>query len=302
VSISQQNYFNRRWDTAKQSEQIRTMKNKFLFLAAAMFAALTFAACDPANPGGDDDGGGGGNTGKMIEKITFKDEDVGITLTYDDEERVVKLFYGEGTDHMQINLEYFSDRVVLSDSDDWVATAALVGGKITEMTEEDDQPGDFYDFSYNGDRLASHSEPYANYIATWTDGNVTKVVNAGPLVPEPGTSYTVYTELFEYTSYDNEANLDLNHCPNPMSELWGDNDVFLTWTNLMGARCKNLVSKITSSVQHPEEGQYVRSVNEFSYTFDKEGYVTKIVRAYKYYGQDGTLSDQGAETYEITYK
>ncbi len=287
------------------------MRNKLLFLVAAAFAAMTLPSCDPANPGDDDEGAGDGDkTGKVIAKITVPGEGGGELIpTYDEQGRVV------GLNIFDLAFAYHSDKVVItatgeSSTDgggvqpfDYSATAALTGGKITSVTEDDDGPDEVYGFTYNGDRLATHFDERDTYTATWTGDNVTKVVSSASN-PVPGIYQTVYTEVFEYTSYANDANIDLNTCLLSMSELWGDNDIFLTWTNLMGARCKNLVSKITTTAKPHEQEPQMYTVFEYAYTVDKDGRVTKIVSTHKHYRPDGTLiaDETDTGTIEITYK
>lgn len=238
----------------------------FLFVAAF---TLVFASCSKDDSPGDGGTGPGnpGSKGKRVSKVVLdygNGEVETRTFFYNEEgglEKAALSFYNghsrsasEQT-YTRVNDNLVIDYVEYEGSNNERKTASCklnAEGYVTSITSPDNET---MMFTYRDGYLATCTEPDADtYSFSWQDGNLVKVVSEDD------------TEIITYTEDINNMNIDMLdfYEVGPFDEL----SVFTS--GYFGKRNKNLVKMISSG------NEQVGNSVEYTYKFDREGYVTSF--------------------------
>lgn len=261
---------------------------------------LAFALCIGFTSCGDDEGDGknGENAGTDnvfpadTKKLSSIEDEYNskVTFTYDGNKLVTVKDGSEQT----ITFTYSGNTVVMksvyrNETETYTLNIGSNGfindGTIEYVGEDGSKDRGALTCKYNGDYLIeiemSDNESSDNYKITWTDGNITKVVNRYEEVNypvEPSTYTSKYTTEANVAglSFFEEAGVD-------MDEL-----EYAYYAGLLGKSTKNLLKS-----QDDGDG-YVYS---YSYEFNADKYPTKITDSYSY---NGSSSSSSSKT--LTYK
>lgn len=210
---------------------------------------------------------------RLVKNITFgesgaaKWDYMSITCKYDKDNKINSLLInyeaeddGE-TDTFEVTIQYYKDKINIVESyeEDHYAEEILLTpfGYI--------KSDDAYEFFYNEEGFLQKTN-YENKVENkyhWEDGNMTRIIHQDY---NPDTDFT----QINYSTYKNNANIDLNTFAMALLEGYGDELVIYRILNLLGKSSKNLIE----SASYYDKGEESGSTT-FSYTFDKEGYPAK---------------------------
>ena len=266
-------------------------KSNFLVAMFAMVLFIGFTSC------GEDDENNGENagTGNVFPEGTkrlasINDSYETATFTYDGDKLVsVK----EGNEQI-ITFNYTGNTVVMTSvyRDEKEIYTLNIGsngfatsGSVKFIDSDGSEDNGSFTFKYDGDYLTAIETTgdygYDNYKLTWSDGNITKVVNESKEDSYPITTNT-YTSI--YDTKINTAGLSF------FEEVGTDVDdlEYAYYAGLLGKSTKNLLKST-------DDGDgYVYS---YSYELNSDNYPTKVTESYSY---NGGSSSSSSRTY--TYK
>lgn len=203
--------------------------------------------------------------------VTVKDgTEQTITFTYSGNTVVMKSVYRNETETYTLNIG---------------SNGFITDGTVEYVEEDGSKDRGSFTCKYNGDYLIAIETTgeygYDNYKITWTDGNITKVVNEYKEDNYPAESRT-YTST--YTTDANVAGLSF------FEEAGVDVDEleYAYYAGLLGKPTKNLLKS------NDDGDGYVFS---YSYEFNADKYPTKITESESY---NGNSSHSSFKT--LTYK
>lgn len=278
-------------------------KINFFASLLAMTLCIGFTSC------GDDEGNNGENagTGNVFPEgtkrlATMSNNGETTTFTYDGN-KLISVKRGNDTN---ITFDYSGDNVVMTSIYTYTSNNKIQEEKdiytlkidangfatsgIEEFVDSDGTEKAYFTFKYDGDHLVAiettGSFGYDNYKLTWTDGNITKVVNDYKEDSEPVETGTT---LSSYATELNTAGL-------PFFELVGvdlDDLEYAYYAGLLGKSTKNLLKSTDEEALDPEKGEKCTYV----YELNADKYPTKITQSYSYNG--GSSYDSSTT---LTYK
>lgn len=254
---------------------------RFLFLTLGVLA-LGFAAC--SSDSDDDNGGGNGNGGvetKLVKKI-LTDGDYSEEFSYDNSGRAIKVIRQELTrgsaSQETTEIQYGESTITCILDYGYVETYTLDDNGYCVKKEEFDADGiKRYSttFTYSDGYMSEskhYSEdddmPYSTVLYTWQDGNMISAKKTDEFNNITNYAYT-------FNAHENKLNVA------------NGNNIDISDIQILkfnGAANKNLMSSYTE----PKSG----ATEYREYTFDSDGYPTKIVE---------TGSDGGTYITHITY-
>lgn len=262
----------------------------FLFVAAF---TLVFASCskDDSPGNGGTDPGNPGSKGKRVSKVVLdygNGEVETRTFFYNEEgvlEKAAQTFYnGHSRSANEQTFTRVNDNLVIdyvgyegSNNERETASCKLnAEGFVTSVTNKDNETTAF---SYRDGYLTGCTEPDGDtYAFTWQGGNLVKVVSADE------------TEEITYTEDINNMNIDMLD----LYEVDPFDGLPAFTSGYFGKRNKNLVKKIS------EGNASVGSSVEYTYKFDKEGYVTSFTLIDKEWWTGGNEAIHATAT--VTYE
>jgi hypothetical protein len=249
---------------------------KLLFMLLPMVAmALIFNSCTK-DDGGNDNGNGSGKLVKTV--LTENDNGVSwlIEIEYDNQKRPIKVNMSSSsgsTDNRTISYGNNSVTVNLIGDDYVELFFELVlnnDGSLSKMTTDEVDGDDWTIYEYSNGYVSKEDDDWEDTEFTWFNGNLTKTVS----IDENGDTETT---ILTYNDVEDKLNLDIG-LYSPF--YWGGE-----YTNkIKGTYSKNYPVSVTES-----SGASIT----YQYTFDSDGYPTKIVTT----GRNG----YGSRTETITY-
>lgn len=221
---------------------------------------------------------------RLVKNITFGESSdttwdcISTTCKYDKDNKINSLLSNyEGVDDedaetLELSIEYYKDKIILEDPrenmEDFDGAEILLntlGYAKSSYAYEFFYYEYAYEFFYNEEGFLQQIN-YENKVGNkyhWEDGNMTRIIQQGD---NPDTDFT----QINYSTYKNNANIDLNTFAMALLEGYGDGLVIYRILNLLGKSSKNLIE----SASYYDKGEESGSTT-FSYTFDKEGYPVK---------------------------
>ncbi len=260
------------------------MKKTFLLFILSLLAIITLNSCGNDDNGGDDNNGAGGTPKKLVKSIITEDVIDGdryhktlYTFQYDEQSRLINISaagdrIGTATynyEGNEITIEddiYYGSRVfgTLSFNDD---------AYLTKYEEEDDYN---VTFTYKNGYLTQRSSNTDEY--TWQNGNLVAIEQ----IYDDGDYREEYKEEWAYDKAPNKMNI-----MNMYDQRFDLSGRMVCWLKLKRISSKNLPSSTTRYYDGIPKG-----ITTYTYTFDDEGYPTKIVQS---------MDPDNTSTYTITY-
>lgn len=242
---------------------------KKLFLLALPLLAITFNSCSKDDDGGDD-GYQWPTYGKLVKKVAWhsdtNDYNDDCEFTYDNQQRLVKATWDNGYSK---SLTYNNNTITLNDNGEFYTTYIL--DENGYLTRQNDDDGSYAVHEYSSGYSSKSTEikldkdsDYDKYeeIYTWLNGNLVKQVGRY----YDGTKLLDYTFTYNYTYNSIENKLNLNILDIFDFSYWEP-----TCINFRGRSLKNYPISQTN-----DDGETL----SYSYTFDNDGYPTKIVETW----------------------
>lgn len=253
------------------------MKKILLFLTLPLLA-ISFNSC---SKDGDENGGDSYQWPKydrLVKTINWQDEDGCIdkcTFTYDNQQRLTKVAWNE--EYFML-FTYNGNKISINEDGEYYTTYTL--DKNGYLTRQDDEDGSYALHQYSNGYASksteeNNSENDHETVYTWANGNLVKTVEKS--VDEYGTENYGYS--WTYNNVENKLNINIFDI---LDSFWWDP----AYIKFKGRYPKNYPITIAES-----DGETMT----LSYTFDNDGYPTKIVETWT----DG--SDTSTSTYIITY-
>lgn len=208
---------------------------------------------------------------RFVKKITFGESGdttwdyMSVTCKYDKENKMKSLIISykaeedEEPEITEMAIQYDKDKVILKDN---------VGNDFTEILLTPlgyAKSFDDYELFYNEEGFLQQTN-YKNKVEnkySWEEGNITRIIRQDD---NPNTDFT----QINYSTYKNNANIDLNTFAMAILEGYGDELIAYRILNLLGKSSKNLIESASYYDKGEEDGS-----TAFSYTLDKEGYPVK---------------------------
>jgi hypothetical protein len=183
-------------------------KSRFLFFTAALFAAMTFTACEPANSGDDGEGPEGDGTVRLIDKIEYSgDDEWGYKFSYDSQNRLTKAEYFDGGDDegeyqfvtyaygantLTVNREWKNNDIDGDGLYDWAKCVTNwtynlnSDGLITSMAS-------FSEKYWENDVYLGEDNETGSIVRSYKDGYLAKMTDSWSNTDDQYGGYTVYS-------------------------------------------------------------------------------------------------------------
>ena len=231
----------------------------------AVVMSVNFTSCsDDDEPVKNDDGVI--TNQKQLVKLKMTDEDGESVITeysYDSKGKLLSANRIESNYSREYNITWGANKVIESTDEDAI-TYTLENGLITHTSDSNGGDLDNTDFTYNANnqlvKLQYNEEEYLSY--TWQGEKLTKMA----------------------WNYDDEDTSELSYsgksCKGYLPIMvWSVDDLrplLEAHPELVGMRCNQLPDRIYS------KGEYSESTDQYTYTFDKDGYVESCTDEYTY--------------------
>lgn len=246
--------------------KLRTTMKKLFFIAAALFAAVSFSACSD-----EDESSGNVPTVMRYVKTITMDHDV-INIEYDDQHRIIKFGNNDLVYDGNTVLISQSKRIQLNNAGYVIAEESYDGSSQTYRTDAT------YEYDAVGQLIASNenSSVELGYRYQWENGN--RYTSWSTDSDDYGY---VYKETYT-TLKTPPCNLDFSN-PNNWTEAYG---------LPLGKQCSNLIEIDETSSKNSDYMEGYR----YAYEFDQDGYISKIIETWYANGNEDEVT-----TYEISY-
>ena len=228
----------------------------------AVLMCVGFASCSEEEP----DGGDSSNE-KKLTKLASADSHYSFTFTYDDKGRLSKVT--EISDYSDEESYLWGDNAIKCES----FTITLENG----LAQHENGGREEYVYTYNqSDRLLE-----CNDMEFMWDGD--KLVSVTE-VEMPNSDYETTTEI-RFT-YEETCRKGYNPYITGMLSIGSSKYLYIGHPELLGLRTKQLPKSVTST----RTNRYNTSseTTNFSYEFDKEGYISKMKIEEIYEGESST--------------